>query len=128
MKRLAWLLGLALLPLTTTGCGGVCATYCDYTLACFEEDTNCDFEDPDEINADCREECDKALGDLSDDEAEEFDLCVSCVADEIGAVDECNDGDYADAIGDCDDECEEDGVGEFFEEFDLDIDDDDVDC
>lgn len=131
MERLGLLLGLVLLPLTVTGCGGTCGTFCDFTVACLEEDFDgCNWEDEDVVFDECVSECNEALDKLSGDEASEFDECVACVADEIGSPDECNDGDYADAIfDDCDSECDlDDGFGEFVEEADGFYDDDDIDC
>lgn len=129
MKKLAWLLGLAALALFAAGCGGTCGTFCDYSLACIERELDgCEFDDPDELNSDCNDECNQAVDKLTRDERDEFSACVSCVADQLGSPDECSDGDYADAIDDCDSECNDSGVGEFFDEFDFEIRQSDLDC
>jgi hypothetical protein len=129
MKRIFLLIGLAALPNLVGGCGGTCGTYCEYTLVCLEDEIDgCDFDDIDELRADCEDECGQAVDRLNGDEKGEFDACINCVADEIGAADECNDGDYGDAINDCDNECEERGIEEFFEDFDFEIRESDLDC
>ncbi|MBW2459717.1 MAG: hypothetical protein JRI68_34825 [Deltaproteobacteria bacterium] len=129
MKKLGILVALSMTLAATSGCDSTCGTFCEGYVTCSDEDLDevgCKFDDDLEIVIEeCEEECDKAYDKLSSDEADEFDLCIDCVEEEIGAFDECKDGDLADAIHDCDNECEEDGAEEFWEDFELDV---DIDC
>ena len=121
---------LGALPLAVSGCGGTCSNYCETYVACLDEDlpSGCGFDDSDEdVIADCENECVEAFDKLTGDEADEADACITCIFDEIGGADECNDGDFVDAVSDCDDECEEDGADEFAEEFLADF-NPDIDC
>jgi len=118
VTKLALLLGLTLLPLTTIGCGGTCGTFCDFRIACIQEDY-CNLDDEDAVYDECFDECNQAVDRLSANAKTELDDCVNCVADEIGTPDECNEGDYARATSDdCHSKCNDDGVDEFHRRLD----------
>lgn len=111
---------LGALPLAISGCGGTCSAYCETYIVCLDDDlpSGCGFDDSEEeVIEECENECAEAFDRLTGDEADEADACITCIFDEIGPADECNDGDFQDAVDDCDDECEEDGAEEFAEEF-----------
>ncbi len=131
MKRLGILLALGAVLTATTGCDSTCGTLCEGYAICYAEDLDeqgCDWDDGiDGAIEECEEECEKSYDKLSDSEAEELDLCVDCVEEELGDFDECRDGDLADAINDCDNDCEEDGAEEFWEDFDF-PEQSDIDC
>jgi hypothetical protein len=95
---------------------------------CYDEFYGCEIDNEDDYIRECKEECNDALGELSGDEKQEFTECVNCVWDEAGgASPDCDD--YLDAREDCEDECDEDGVEEFYDEFDPPaVDEDDMDC
>jgi hypothetical protein len=130
MKKLGYLALIGASLMLTTGCDSTCGTFCEYYVTCTEQDIDevgCNYDDDfDDVLEDCQQECEHAYDRLNDTEAEEFDICVDCAADDIGAVDECRDGDLGDAVNDhCRSDCNDDGPEEFWEDFDLDI---DLDC
>jgi len=113
------LVGACALLLGTVGCGGTCSTFCEaFAQECgaeiVGESTSCEWDDPEALEEECNESCDEAMAQLSDSEAEEMDLCVECMDESLQG--ECSSWeDWADAISDdCDRECDDDGVGEFF--------------
>lgn len=125
--------------LSTCGCGGdggggTCGRFCEVrmfqTNDCLDEDWDCEIETDEYAGyvEECIEECNQAMADLTEEEQAEWSACVQCVVDDVGPEPDCWDIEHS-ILDDCNDECEEDGVDEFFDEFDEPhIDQNDVDC
>lgn len=123
-KLLGTFLGVLLLGVGVSGCGGTCSTYCDYWVQCgpdIAEDAasaagyavSCDWDgSEDTLDDDCMDACERAYDWLSDSEMEQVDLCVECADEDLAGS--CNGGDYVDAIYDrCDSECDDTDVGDW---------------
>jgi hypothetical protein len=122
MKKLVGaFLGVLLLGVGVTGCGGTCATYCDYMVQCgpdVVEDqygglVSCSWDDDDDtVLDDCMASCESAYDRLSDSELEQVDMCIDCADEDLGGS--CNGDDYRDAWSQhCDSECVDDDVGDW---------------
>jgi hypothetical protein len=115
------------------GCNSTCGDLCAHYASCDAEflfgDIGCDWEDDEDAVEDaCLESCEDEYDRLSDGDAEEVDICVECVMDDIG--DSCKAGKMEGSVeDDCNSECDDRDVGDFFEDF---FDDwepqNDVDC
>lgn len=128
--RLGMLLALPLLLAAAPGCTSTCDTICDYMVQCVPDmceyaieqvgvDASCKLHDDEDTTLDeCLSECETQYDRLADGEMEKIDLCVECVDEKLGG--ECSGDDYIDAVDDCDSECDDDDVGDFWNEWDGD--------
>jgi hypothetical protein len=110
-----------------SGSTKVCKDYCEAIVEGYGEcldDEGCWWEDPDDVEDDCKSECEKAFDDLDYEDREEATDCLDCLADEIGGSPDCYD--YFDAFEECENKCDDHGAEEFFEE--MDEIEGDIDC
>ena len=110
-----------------------CEKYCEVSIAEYQDylddELDCELENESKYVEECVEECVDAMDDISSGDKEEAEACIECIYEEVGSSP--SDGDINEAIeDDCEDEClDDDGMWDFFEEFDgVDIDEDDIDC
>lgn len=118
----ATLFTTALVPTQLTACAASeCRSWCELYVSCYAEDLDeddCGYDDDlAAVIDECEMSCESARAGLDDGENEEVSACYACLHAEIGTPDQCSDGDFAEALDDCDDECDEDGVDEFGEDF-----------
>jgi hypothetical protein len=118
---------LPLVVLLVPACGWypfaskTCRKFCEYQLDCVEDQLDeqgldCEFDDdPQEVLAECMDACQDTWKDLDKGDKEDVEACVLCVDEEVDGS--CDLEDWGDAVyDDCEDECDDDDVGEFFEE------------
>ncbi|MBW2528446.1 MAG: hypothetical protein JRI23_30000 [Deltaproteobacteria bacterium] len=133
-RWLVYSLTAAFALMGTTACNSTCDDICSHYASCDPDfllgDLGCEWKDSeDEVEEKCLDSCESEYDRLSDGDREEVDLCVECVFEEIG--DSCDEGEQFEVVYDeCDRECDDSDVGDFFEDFydDWDLADEIEDC
>jgi hypothetical protein len=113
---------------TESACRGQCKGSINEYDDCMQEYYGCEIEDKEGYIDECVSECKQALNNIDSGDKKDVIKCFNCMIDEVGSDPDC--GDVYDALeGDCEEVCEEDGLDEYYEEFDtVEIPEEDIDC